>query len=37
MKDKYGDDTDEVKINFEKELLERGYEKEVIDEWISYL
>jgi Leucine-rich repeat (LRR) protein len=37
MKDKYGDDTDKVRINVEKELLERGYEKEVIDEWISYI
>ena len=37
MKDKYGDDADEVKINVEKELLERGYEKEVIDEWITYI
>ena len=36
MKDKY-DDIEEVKLNVEKELLERGYEKEVIDEWISYL
>jgi hypothetical protein len=37
MKDKYGDDTDEVKINVEKELIQRGYEKEIIDEWINYI
>jgi hypothetical protein len=36
MKDKYND-IEEVKINVEKELLERGYEKEVIDEWIIYI
>ena len=36
MKERY-DDIDEVKINVEKELLERGYEKEVIDEWITYI
>jgi hypothetical protein len=32
IKDRYGDDTDKVRINVEKELIERGYEKEVIDE-----
>jgi Leucine-rich repeat (LRR) protein len=37
MKDRYGDDTDKVRINVEKELLERGYEKKIIDEWITYL
>ena len=37
MKDKYGDDIEIVKLNVEKELLERGYEKEVIDEWLNYL
>ena len=36
MKDRY-DDIEEVKMNVEKELLERGYEKEVIDEWLNYL
>ena len=36
MKDKY-DDIEIVKLNVEKELLERGYEKEVIDEWLNYL
>jgi hypothetical protein len=36
MKDRY-DDIEEVKMNVEKELLERGYEKEVIDEWITYI
>ena len=28
---------DSNKINVEKELMERGYEKEIIDEWISYI
>jgi hypothetical protein len=37
MKDKYGDDTDKLRMNVEKELIQRGYEKEVIDEWISYI
>ena len=37
MKERYGDDINEVRINVEKELLERGYEKEVIREWINYL
>jgi hypothetical protein len=37
MKDRYGDDTEEIKINVEKELIQRGYEKEIIDEWISYI
>jgi len=36
MKDKYND-IEIVKIKVEKELLERGYEKEVIDEWLNYL
>jgi Leucine-rich repeat (LRR) protein len=36
MKDKYNE-INEVKLNVEKELLERGYEKEVIDEWITYI
>ena len=36
MKDKYNE-INEVKMNVEKELLERGYEKEVIDEWITYI
>ena len=36
MKDKY-DNIEIVKLNVEKELLERGYEKEVIDEWITYI
>ena len=36
MKDRYTD-IEEVKINVTKELLERGYEKEVIDEWITYI
>ena len=36
MKDKYND-IEIVKINVEKELLERGYVKEVIDEWITYI
>ena len=37
MKDKYGDNIEEIKINVEKELIQRGYEKEIIDEWISYI
>jgi hypothetical protein len=37
MKNKYGDDIDEVRTNVEKELIERGYEKEIIDEWINYI
>jgi hypothetical protein len=36
MKERY-DNIEEVKMNVEKELLERGYEKEVIDEWITYI
>jgi hypothetical protein len=36
MKEKY-DSINEIKLNVGKELLERGYKKEVIDEWISYL
>ena len=36
MKDKYNN-IEDVKMNVEKELLERGYEKEVIDEWITYI
>ena len=36
MKNKYNE-INEVKLNVEKELLERGYEKEVIDEWITYI
>jgi len=37
MKERYRDNIEEVKINVEKELIQRGYEKEVIDEWIIYL
>jgi len=36
MKSKYND-IEEVKHNVEKELLERGYEKEVVDEWLTYI
>jgi len=36
MKNKYNE-INEAKLNVEKELLERGYEKEVIDEWITYI
>jgi Leucine-rich repeat (LRR) protein len=36
MKDKY-DDIEDLRMNVEKELLERGYEKEVISEWLNYL
>jgi len=36
MKSKY-DDIEEVKKNVEKELLERGYEKEIVDEWLTYI
>jgi len=36
MKDKY-DDIEIVKLNVEKELIQIGYEKELIDEWISYI
>ena len=33
MKNKGGD----VRENVEKELIERGYEREVINEWLSYV
>jgi hypothetical protein len=36
MKERY-DNIEEVKMNVEKEMLERYYEKEVIDEWITYI
>ena len=36
MTKKY-DEIDDIKLNVEKELSERGYTKEVIDEWISYI
>ena len=36
IKDKYANIND-VKNNVEKELLERGYDKDIITEWISYI
>ena len=35
LKDKY--DGDELKEKVRKELKERGYEDEVIEEWVSFI
>jgi len=36
LKEKY-EDVDVLKVKVKQELEERGYEKEVIEEWISFI
>jgi len=37
IRNKYDDDIEKQRLEVTKELTERGYDKQIINEWLSYL